>query len=71
MVNCESLKVAIRRTRSMVQCTVVGAVFAVAYRRCGPWSVKSYNLKYLTELKPDGLKFSLKIDLMSLAIIAK
>ena len=33
--------------------------------------VKVIILNILRELKPDELKFSLKIDLMSLAIIAK
>ena len=43
---------------------------AVQYVALGP-RVKVVILNILPELKPDGLKFSLKIDLMSLAIIAK
>ena len=46
------------------QCTVQ------VYVALGP-RVKVIILNILPELKPDGLKFSLKIDLMSLAIIAK
>ena len=42
----------------------------VQYVALGP-RVKVIILNILPELKPDGLKFSLKIDLMSLAIIAK
>ena len=43
---------------------------ALQYVALGP-RVKVIILNILPELKPDGLKFSLKIDLMSLAIIAK
>ena len=42
----------------------------VQYVALGP-RVKVIILNILPELKPDGLKFSLKIDLMSLAIIVK
>ena len=42
----------------------------VQYVALGP-RVKVIILNILLELKPDGLKFSLKIDLMSLAINAK
>ena len=42
----------------------------VQYVALGP-RVKVIILNILPELKPDGLQFSLKIDLMSLAIIAK
>ena len=44
--------------------------FKVQYVALGP-RVKVIILNILPELKPDGLKFSLKIDLMSLTIIAK
>ena len=46
------------------------ATASVQYVALGP-RVKFIILNILPELKPDGLKFSLKIDLMSLAIIAK
>ena len=42
----------------------------IQYVALGP-RVKVLILNILPELKPDGLKFSLKIDLMSLTIIAK
>ena len=42
----------------------------IQYVALGP-RVKVIILNILPELKPDGLKFPLKIDLMSLAIIAK
>ena len=42
----------------------------VQYVALGP-RVKVIISNILPELKPDGLKFSLKIGLMSLAIIAK
>ena len=46
------------------------SIAQVQYVALGP-RVKVIILNILPELKPDGLKFSLKIDLMSLAIIAK
>ena len=42
----------------------------IKYVALGP-RVKVIILNILPELKPDGLTFSLKIDLMSLAMIAK